>query len=137
MNKKFMNALLFSAALLSSGVIATSCKDYDDDIDELRNQDQANQASLTEKLSAVESSISSLQSAQTGLQTSIDEAKKAAEEAKVAGDEAKALAEEAKAAGQPGKWLFTLHNASRLPFLVHKLLKFCGLRFRFWQGVAP
>lgn len=26
-------------------------------------------------------------------------------------------AEEAKVAGQPGKWLFTLHNASRLPFL--------------------
>lgn len=26
-------------------------------------------------------------------------------------------AEEAKAAGQSGKWLFTLHNASRLPFL--------------------
>lgn len=26
-------------------------------------------------------------------------------------------AEEAKAAGQPGKWMFTLHNASRLPFL--------------------
>lgn len=103
MNKKFMNALLFSAALLSSGVIATSCKDYDDDIDELRNQDQANQASLTEKLSAVESSISSLQSAQTGLQTSIDEAKKAAEEAKVAGDEAKALAEEAKAAAAEGQ----------------------------------
>lgn len=25
--------------------------------------------------------------------------------------------EEAKAAGKPGKWLFTLHNASRLPFL--------------------
>ena len=29
-------------------------------------------------------------------------------------------AEEAKAAGQPGKWLFTLHNASRLPLsLIH------------------
>ena len=26
-------------------------------------------------------------------------------------------AEEAKAVGQPGKWMFTLHNASRLPFL--------------------
>ncbi|MEG0456143.1 MAG: M3 family metallopeptidase, partial [Bacteroides sp.] len=26
-------------------------------------------------------------------------------------------AEEAKAAGQPSKWMFTLHNASRLPFL--------------------
>ena len=26
-------------------------------------------------------------------------------------------AEEAKAAGQEGKWLFTLHNASRIPFL--------------------
>ena len=32
MNKKFMNALLFSADLLSAGVV-TSCKDYDDDID--------------------------------------------------------------------------------------------------------
>ena len=26
-------------------------------------------------------------------------------------------AAEAKAAGQEGKWLFTLHNASRIPFL--------------------
>ena len=35
MNKKLMSTLLFSAALLSAGVV-TSCKDYDDDIDELR-----------------------------------------------------------------------------------------------------
>ena len=98
MNKKFMNALLFSAALLSSGVVATSCKDYDDDIDELRNQDATLQSSLEEQLSAVESSISSLQTAQTNLQNDIDAAKQAADEAAQAADEAAQAAAEAKAA---------------------------------------
>ena len=50
MNKKLMSTLLFSAALLSAGVV-TSCKDYDDDIDELRAG-----------LEAVESLASELQS---------------------------------------------------------------------------
>lgn len=49
MNKKFMNALLFSAALLSTGMMS-SCKDYDDDID-----------SLNDRVSAVETSIAELQ----------------------------------------------------------------------------
>ena len=102
MNKKFMNALLFSAALLSAGVV-TSCKDYDDDIDELRNQDEANKASLTEKLSAVESSISSLQTAQTGLQQDIDAAEKAAQEAQASADEAAKAAAEAKQAALDGQ----------------------------------
>lgn len=48
-NKKFMNALLFSAALLSTGMVS-SCKDYDDDID-----------SLNDRVSAVETSIAELQ----------------------------------------------------------------------------
>ena len=103
MNKKFMNALLFSAALLSSGVIATSCKDYDDDIDELRNQDATLQSSLEEQLSAVESSISSLQTAQTNLQNDIDAAKQAADEAAQAADEAAQAAAEAKQAALDGQ----------------------------------
>ena len=103
MNKKFMNALLFSAALLSSGVVATSCKDYDDDIDELRNQDATLQSSLEEQLSAVESSISSLQTAQTNLQNDIDAAKQAADEAAQAADEAAQAAAEAKQAALDGQ----------------------------------
>lgn len=98
-----MNALLFSAALLSSGVVATSCKDYDDDIDELRNQDATLQSSLEEQLSAVESSISSLQTAQTNLQNDIDAAKQAADEAAQAADEAAQAAAEAKQAALDGQ----------------------------------
>ncbi len=48
-NKKFMNALLFSAALLSTGMMS-SCKDYDDDID-----------TLNDRVSAVETDIAELQ----------------------------------------------------------------------------
>ena len=88
MNKKFMNALLFSAALLSSGV---------------RNQDATLQSSLEEQLSAVESSISSLQTAQTNLQNDIDAAKQAADEAAQAADEAAQAAAEAKQAALDGQ----------------------------------
>ena len=102
MNKKFMNALLFSAALLSAGVV-TSCKDYDDDIDELRNQDEANKADLTQQLEAVNSSISSLQSAQTGLQSDIEAAEKAVQEAQASADEAAIAAAEAKQAALEGQ----------------------------------
>ena len=102
MNKKFMNALLFSAALLSSGVIATSCKDYDDDIDELRNQDQAVKDDLNQKLDAVNSTISSLTSAQDGLKSDIAAAEKAAQDAQAAADEAAKAAADAEAAALKG-----------------------------------
>ena len=44
-NKKFMNALLFSAALLSTGMMS-SCNDYDDDIDSLNNRVDAVETTL-------------------------------------------------------------------------------------------
>lgn len=50
MNKKFINALLFSAALLSSGAIVTSCDDYDDDIN-----------SLNDRVTAIETTIADIQ----------------------------------------------------------------------------
>ena len=102
MNKKFMNALLFSAALLSSGVIATSCKDYDDDIDELRNQDQAVKDDLNQKLDAVNNTISSLTTAQDGLKSDIAAAEKAAQDAQAAADEAAKAAADAEAAALKG-----------------------------------
>ena len=76
MNKKFMNALLFSAALLSAGVV-TSCKDYDDDIDELRELINQN-ATLGETL---QTQLNTLQSAAQAAQTAADNA---AAEAKAA-----------------------------------------------------
>lgn len=97
-----MNALLFSAALLSSGVIATSCKDYDDDIDELRNQDQAVKDDLNQKLDAVNSTISSLTSAQDGLKSDIAAAQKAAQDAQASADEAAKAAADAEAAALKG-----------------------------------
>ena len=35
MNKKFLSAILFGALMVSSTGTFVSCKDYDDDIDEL------------------------------------------------------------------------------------------------------
>ena len=38
MNKKFLSAILFGALMVSSTGTFVSCKDYDDDIDNLQGQ---------------------------------------------------------------------------------------------------
>ena len=38
MNKKFLSAILFGALMVSSTGTFVSCKDYDDDIDEINNK---------------------------------------------------------------------------------------------------
>ena len=50
MNKKFLNVILFSALMVGTTGTFTSCKDYDDDIDQLNNE-----------LAGVKSSLSALQ----------------------------------------------------------------------------
>ena len=50
MNKKFLSAVLFGALMVTSTGTFVSCKDYDDDIDQINN-----------KLSAVEATIADLQ----------------------------------------------------------------------------
>ena len=50
MNKKFLSAILFGALMVSSTGTFVSCKDYDDDIDEINN-----------KISGIESTIAELQ----------------------------------------------------------------------------
>ena len=98
MNKKFMNALLFSAALLSAGVV-TSCKDYDDDIDELRELINQN-ATLGETL---QTQLNTLQSAAQAAQTAADNAAAEAKAAAAAADEAKAQAAAAQSAAEQAK----------------------------------
>ena len=92
MRKKYLSALLFGALLFASAGTFQSCKDYDDDIDNLQGQIDENEASLTEKLAAVESSISSLQSAQSAMQAAIDAAQQAADDAAAAAAQAEANA---------------------------------------------
>ena len=92
MRKKYLSALLFGALLFASAGTFTSCKDYDDDINNLQGQIDENEASLTEKLAAVESSISSLQSAQSTMQAAIDAAQQAADDAAAAAAQAEANA---------------------------------------------
>ena len=98
MRKKYLSALLFGALLFASAGTFTSCKDYDDDINNLQGQIDGNEASLTEKLTAVENSISSLQQAQTTMQTDIANAQQAAQDAQASADEAAKAAADAKLA---------------------------------------
>ena len=98
MRKKYLSALLFGALLFASAGTFTSCKDYDDDINNLQGQIDGNEASLTEKLTAVENSISSLQQAQTTMQTDIANAQQAAQDAQASADEAVKAAADAKLA---------------------------------------
>ena len=66
--------------MFASAGTFTSCKDYDDDINNLQEQ-ISGQEGVSTKISAIESTISSLQSAQSGLQSAIDAAESAAQQA--------------------------------------------------------
>ena len=48
MNKKFLSAILFGALMVTSTGTFVSCKDYDDDIENLRGQISANSSAITE-----------------------------------------------------------------------------------------
>ena len=98
MNKKFLSAILFGALMVSSTGTFVSCKDYDDDIEELWGAVNGGKEDLSKKVSALETSVSDLQSAQTKLEAEIAAAKKEAADAKAAADQAAADAADAKAA---------------------------------------
>ena len=76
MRKKYLSALLFGALLMTSAGTFTSCKDYDDEINDLQEQ--------IDKLATKEDMEAKL----TQMQTAIDEAKKAAEESKETAEKA-------------------------------------------------
>lgn len=84
MRKKYLSALLFGALLFASAGTFTSCKDYDDDIDNLQSQ--------IDKLATKEDMEAKL----SQMQTAIDDAKKTAEDALKAAQEAGSTEEIAK-----------------------------------------
>ena len=90
MNKKFLSAILFGALMVTSTSTFVSCKDYDDDIDNLQTQVDSNKTAL-------EGQITSLQTALTAAQSSADAANAAAAAAKTAADKAQTAADKAAA----------------------------------------
>jgi len=53
MNKKFLSAILFGALMVGSTSTFVSCKDYDDDIDGLQEQIDANKKQIDDILAAI------------------------------------------------------------------------------------
>jgi len=89
MNKKFLSAILFGALMVTSTGTFVSCKDYDDDIDNL--QEQINKLATKEDMT---SQIATLQAALTAAakdaSDAISKATAAEVAAKAAGDDAAA-----------------------------------------------
>ena len=88
MNKKFLSAILFGALMVTSTGTFVSCKDYDDEIDNLQEQIDK-KADLTELSSQVSSMQSAISAAQSEAAKALDAAKKADDSAKIAALEAK------------------------------------------------
>lgn len=78
MKRKFISALLFGAMLTASTSTFVSCKDYDDDITELRNQIGTNATNLTE---LVEQKLGEAKVDINALETQISELEKASQKA--------------------------------------------------------
>ena len=73
MKKRIFSSLLMGALFLASMSMFTSCKDYDDDINDLQKQITTNATTLqelvTEKIANVETEITSLKAQQSSLET--------------------------------------------------------------------
>src|SRR5574344_2687386 len=69
MRKKYLSALLFGALLFASAGTFTSCKDYDDDIDNLQSQISANASAIEALKKVVESGdyVTGVEKSATGL----------------------------------------------------------------------
>ena len=81
MNKKFLSAILFGALMVTSTSTFVSCKDYDDDINSLQEQIDAQKSDLSTQISALQSALSAAQSeaaAAAKAQTAADNAAKEA-----------------------------------------------------------
>ena len=106
MNKKFLSVVLFGALMASSTGMFVSCKDYDDDIDNLQGQID-DLKSLDGQLDEVKASLETTKTTLDATKAKADEAYEKAETAeaaaKAAGDaaaEAKAAADKATAAAE-------------------------------------
>ena len=67
MNKKFLSAILFGALMVTSTGTFVSCKDYDDDIDALRNDVEDLKGAVVE-LNGFENRIAALERTQAAFE---------------------------------------------------------------------
>ena len=102
MNKKFLSAILFGALMITSTGTFVSCKDYDDDIENLQTQidNLASKADVEAKLSQLQTAISA---AQSEASSALSKANEALAAAKAADDSAKIAAAEAEIAALKAK----------------------------------
>ena len=98
MNKKFLSAILFGALMVTSTGTFVSCKDYDEDIEDLQAQINAQKADLTTQLSTLQSALTTAQAEVAAAKADAKAAKEAAAAAKAAAiEEALKAVEELKA----------------------------------------
>lgn len=99
MNKGLLKIALLSMVCASMPAAITSCKDYDDDIDNLDNKDQ----DLQKQISAIQAEIANLKSTAEEAAKNAQQALADAAAAKQTGDDAAAAAAEAKALAELAK----------------------------------
>lgn len=95
MNKKFLSAILFGALMVTSTGTFVSCKDYDDDIENLQAQINAQKSDLSTQVATLQTALSAAQAEAAAAKAAAATAKDAATAAEAAGKQAAA---EAKAA---------------------------------------
>ena len=106
MKRKYFSALLMGALTVASVSTMTSCKDYDDDINNVETIADANNAlikKLQEQTSALQTALTTAQSTADAAKTAAAEAATAAKNAQATGDDALAKAKTAEAAAEAAK----------------------------------
>ena len=106
MKRKYFSVLLMAAMTLASTSMVTSCKDYDDDINNVQTQiDAANDLikKLDTQASTLQTAVTTAQSTADAAKTAAAEAATAAKNAQATGDEALAAAKTAEAAAEAAK----------------------------------
>ena len=106
MKRKYLSALLMGALTVASVSTMTSCKDYDDDINNVETIADANNAlikKLQEQTSALQTALTTAQSTADAAKTAAAEAATAAKNAQTTGDDALAKAKTAEAAAEAAK----------------------------------
>ena len=98
MKRKFFGMLLMGAMAIASVGMFTSCKDYDDDINNLQKQIDANKSDLQTQLSTLQGALTAAQGAAAAAQTTADNAVKAAAAADAAAKAAQGTADAANSA---------------------------------------
>ena len=93
MNKKFLSVILFSALMVGTAGTFTSCKDYDDDIENLQGQIDklATKEDMTSQIAALQAALDAAKTEAAAAKTSAEEAVKKANDAASTATEAEKL----------------------------------------------